>query len=509
MNRDREELRLILTKPGMSNRAIARQVARSPNTIKTHRAVLTELGLNWEQINQLDDHQIRALLTSPRGKEIGKRDPDMLYTHSQMLEPDVTGQLVWEEYAMVEPSTAYGYSTFMEKYRTYKKSLGLAMRQVYKAGQFTFVDYAGRGIPYQPPGKPAQMSQVFVGVLGASKYTFAYASESQKIPDWIDAHNQMYRFFGGVTEITVPDNLKSAVIKSGPDPELNRSYQEMAAHYGTVIVPARVRHPQDKALAEIGVQMVTRWIIAKLRKRRFTSIREINDAIAALLTELNNKPLQKLPWSRRELFEQVERTHLLPLPATTFEPSSAWVAMQTVKADYHVFVDKHYYSVPYQLVGLKVEARITHTTVEIFCAGKRVAGHVRSDVVGGTTTLPEHQPEAHRRYAEQTPEFFREWAVGVGEATQRFVEHQLTRTRNPLPGIRVCSSVKNLSRNFGTDRLEAACAYAERIGSLTLTSLRSILRRNLDSIQEPSLTVQGQLPLHPNVRGPGYYAQEG
>lgn len=269
MNVDREEMRLILTKQSMSNRAIGKCVGRSPNTVKKDRAILVELNLDWEQFQKLDDNQIRALLRKPRGKASGKREPDMLYTHSQMLEPDVTGQLLWEEYAMDDPSSAYGYSSFMHQYRKYKKSLGLAMRQTHKAGEVVFVDFAGRGIPYHPPGKPEQVAEIFVGVLGASKLTFAWACESQKLPDWLDAHNRMYWFFGGVPQLTEPDNLRSAVIKSGPEPTINRSYQEMAAHYGTVIVPARVKRPQDKSLAEIGVQMVTRWITVKLRKRRF------------------------------------------------------------------------------------------------------------------------------------------------------------------------------------------------------------------------------------------------
>lgn len=507
MNTEREELRLIL-ETNFSNRAIARYVGRSPNTVKKHRAIVVELNLDWSEVGELDDNHIKALLMQPRGHESGKREVDMAYVHSQMLEPDVTLQLLWEEYALSDPSTAYCYSTFTERYREYTKTLGLSMRQTYKAGQVAFVDYAGRRIPYELPGKAKKMAEVFVGVLGASKLIFAYATESQKVPDWIDAHNRMYFYFGGVTQLTVPDNLKSAVIKPGSEPQLNRSYLEMAAHYRTVIAPARVRRPQDKSLAEIGVQIVTRWITAKLRKRYFFSLQEINDAIADLLEEINRKPFKKLPGTRRELFEQVEKPHLMPLPGSTYEPTSEWVTAQTVKSDYHVYVDKHYYSVPYQLVGSKVEARTTHNTVELFCAGKRVAAHVRSDVIGGTTTLPAHQPVAHRRYAEQTPDYFRTWAAEIGEATVRFVEYHLTRTPHPAPGIRVCASLMNLCGKHGAERLEAACARAIRIGSLTLKSLRSILRRKLDAIQEPSLTVQGQLPLHQNIRGEAYYAQE-
>ena len=423
--------------------------------------------------------------------------------------PDVTMQMLWEEYRMDNPEDAYGYSSFTEQYRKYVVNLDLSMRQIHRAGETVFVDFAGRRIPYQPPGEDEQYAEIFVGVLGCSKLTFAHACASQKIPDWVDAHNRMYHFFGGVPVITVPDNLKSAVTVPGAEPILNRTYKEMASHYGTVIVPARVRSPQDKSLAEIGVQIVTRWITAYLRHHKFFSLQEINDAIADRLVLLNERPFKKLPGCRRERFELLDKPRLMLLPASIYEPTAVWTSTQKVKSDYHVHVDRHYYSVPFQLVGSSVEARTTHKTVEIFSLGKRVATHARSHVTGGHTTLPEHQPVAHRKYAEQTPEHFRAWASEVGEFTTGFVEHQLNRTPHWLPGIRVCSSLVKLSKEYGANRVEAACERANLIGSLTLKSVKSILRRNLDAIDERGIPVQGQLPLHYNVRGPRYYAQEG
>ena len=508
MNYYREILRMILA-TNLSNRAIGRLIGCCANTVKKYRAIILAKGFDWDELNNLDDNTIKTLLKAHRGHDSGKREPDMSYVHSQMLLPDTTLQGEWEEYCLDDNASAYSYSTFTERYRSYLKSLGLSMRQTHKAGEAVFVDFAGRGIPYQPIDRPEQMAQIFVGVLGASKYTFGYACESQKLEDVIDAHNKMFFFFGGVSQLTVPDNMKTAVTTPGPEPRLNRTYLDMARHYGTVVAPARVRHPQDKSLAEIGVQMFTRWITVKLRNRRFFSLQEINEAIAELLELLNRKPFQKLPGCRREVFESIEKPHLMSLPVTVYEPSSVWSAQQTVKSDYHVYVEKHHYSVPYQLVGSKVEARITRKTVEVFCAGKRVVTHIKSELIGGTTTLSEHQPEAHRRYAEQSPEYFRAWAAGIGEATERFVEYQLTRTPHPLPGIRVCSSVKKLARSYGDERLEAACERAGCIGSLTLKSLRSILRRNLDRVRDSNLTVQGQLPFHHNVRGAHYYSQEG
>ncbi|MDJ0805997.1 MAG: IS21 family transposase [Gammaproteobacteria bacterium] len=508
MNVFRESLRLILTTP-LCNSQIGELVSRSPNTIKRYRAIAEEKQIEWDKIQEMDDRSIMALLNKYCGYNSKKRLPDWSYIHSQKLMADVSLQLLWEDYCLDGPEDAYGYSSFTEHYREFVSKLDLSMRQTHQAGKVTFVDFAGRRIPYYPPGKPKKLAEVFVGVLGSSKYTFAHACDSQKLHDWIDAHNRMFMFFGGVTETVIPDNLKSAVTQPGAEPKLNRTYREMAVHYGTVIVPARVRRPQDKSHAEIGVQIVTRWIIAALRHRKFFSLQEINEEIAKRLVLLNERPFKKLPGCRRDLFERIEKPQLMLLPETIFEPTALWTAEQKVHSDYHVHVDRHYYSVPHQLVGSKVEARKTHDTVEIFCLGKRVAIHARSDVAGGHTTLPEHQPIAHRKYAEQTPEYFQDWAEKIGDFTTAFVEHQLSRTPYNLPGIRVCSCLMKLGKEYGTQRLEAACERAQQIGSLTLKSVKSILRRNLDGVNDPRIPVQGQLPLHYNVRGPRYYSQEG
>lgn len=506
MNAYRESVRLILT-TNLCNGRIATILKCSPHTIKKRRLRLMDQQLTWDKIEPLDDLSIQNLLIKQPVGLPRKREPDWLYVHSQMQLPDVTMQLLWEEYCLDDPSNAYGYSSFTEHYRKYISKLDLSMRQSHKAGEAVYVDYAGRRISYQPIGEPEQYAEIFVGVMGCSKYTFAIATASQKVPDWIDAHNKMYQFLGGVPPLTVPDNLKSAVINAGPEPRLNRTYREMAIHYRSVIAPARVRKPQDKSLGEIGVRIVTIWITVALRHRKFFSIQEINDEIAIRLKQLNNKSFKKLPGSRQELFDRLDKPRLLPLPDTYYEPSSQWVSKQKVRADYHVVVDQHYYSVPHQLVSSTVEARTTHKTVEIFCLGKRITTHLRSYVKGQSTTLAEHQPKSHRKYAEQTPDFFISWAKDIGEATLQFVDYQLTRTPHYLPGVRVCSSLTKLGKQYGAKRLELACDRAGRIGSLTLKSVKSILQRNLDSLEGQEPPVQGQLPLHTNVRGPEYYAE--
>lgn len=507
MNKYRESVRLIST-TNLKNAAIAKSVGFSPNTIKKQRKLLMDIGRPWHELKVMDDLEIQSLLVKTPIGQPRKPEPDWLYIHSQKQMRDVTLQLLFREYRKQFPEDGYEYSSFTERYRKFVSKLDLSMRQTHLAGEKTFVDFAGRRIPYQRPGEPEKYAEIFVAVLGCSKLTFVVACESQKVPEWIDAHNKMLIFFGGVTYVIVPDNLKSAVIKAGPEPKINRTYLEWAVHNGTVIAPAGVGRPQDKSHAEIGVQIANRWIMAPLRHRKFFSIEEINAAIAEQLKVINNKPFKKLPGSRQELFDRLDKPKLLPLPAETFEPTSEWVSKQKVRSDYHIVVDLHHYSVPYQLVGSTIEVRITSKSVEVFCNGKRVATHIRSYEKGGSTTLTEHQPKAHRKYAEQTPDYFINWAKEIGEATSRFVEYQLNRTPHYLPGVRVCSSLIRLGKQYGSDRLELACERAGRIGSLTLKSVKSILRHNLDALEELESPVQGQLPLHQNVRGPSYYAQE-
>lgn len=442
MNKHREALRHILT-TDRNNHQISKLLRRSHHTIKRYRTIASSNSLTWSDVSKLDDRQIKDLLTKPASYKSQKRQPDWSYILSQMKMPNVTLMLLWQEYCLDNPNDAFSYSAFSKYYRRYLTKVDISMRQTHRAGESVFVDFSGKRIAYFKPDGKEIFAEVFVGVLGASRYTFAWACESQKLPDWLDAHNKMFHFFGGVSKTIVPDNLKSAVTRPGSEPKLNVSYQELAIHYGTVIAPARVARPQDKSHGEIGVQIVTRWITASLRHRKFFSLQEINDEIAKRLIKLNERPFKKLPGCRQELFEQLDKPHLNPLPINIYEPSARWVSKQKVTSDYHIPIEHHYYSVPYQLVGLTVEARVTHKTVELFCNGKRVASHVRSNDQGGSTTLSEHQPVSHRKYAEQTPDYFKQWAQTIGEATVSFVEYQFNRVHHYLPGLRVCSSLKS------------------------------------------------------------------
>lgn len=294
--------------------------------------------------------------------------------------------------------------------------------------------------------------------------------------------------------------------KPGIDPVINRTYLEMGRYYDVIIVPARVRRPRDKAKVEVAVLIVTRWILAKLRKMTFFSVEDINAAIAELLWQLNERPFKKLPGCRRSRFEQLDKPMLKPLPGMPFEYAE-WVSKQRVGKDYHVFVKGHYYSVPHEIVGEYVEARVTKNIVEILFKGKVITSHLRSYVEGGDTTLPAHQPASHRAYADLTPDKLKDWAHRIGPASLAAVQYQFESRPHAVLGLKPCASLKKLAKEYGQKRFEAACRRGQKIGSLTVTSIRSILRHNLDDDLEQDTRVQIPLPLHDNIRGASYYEQ--
>ncbi len=397
----------------MSNRALGRIFKVSPNTVKRYRAFYIKSSLNLFQLEQLDDAQIEAKINIKRGRIESKRVPDWGYIHKEMQHKHMTLQLLWEDYCIENPGNAYSYSQFTYYYRKYVRKLDLTMRQTHRAGEMVYVDYAGQTLSFKDVITGIRHKvQIFVGVLGCSNYTFAYAVLTQSIRDWIDAHNNMYYFFGGIPQIVVPDNLKAGVSlpgSHGQDPILNRVYLEQSKYYRIFIIPARVRRPQDKSKAELGVLFVSRWILPILRRRQFFSIDEINKAISELLIKLNKRPFKQLPGCRYSRFEELDKPLLKPLPPTPFEYAD-WIGQRKVGPDYHLQVDKHFYSIPHELVGEKVETRTTKNIVEFIFKGKRVASHVRNFENGGHTTLSAHQPKAHREYANQKPEKLIEWA---------------------------------------------------------------------------------------------------
>lgn len=411
--------------------------------------------------------------------------------------------LLWQEYKEREPS-GYQYSQFCDLLRRWQGKLDLSMRQEHRAGEKVFVDYCGQTLPIiDSTTGEIREAQVFVAVMGASNYTYAEATWSQSLADWTGSHVRTFVYFGAVPHCIVPDNLLSGVTKTCRyEPGINATYQEMATHYCTAVVPARVRKPRDKPKVEAGVQFVQRFILAGLRHRTFFSLAETNDAIKERLESLNNRPFRKLPGTRKSRFEELDRPAMLPLPEFPYQYAQWKVAR--VHIDYHVDVEGHFYSVPYRLVREQVEVRYTSATVECFHKGNRIASHPRSIAKGKHTTNPEHMPTSHREYAEWTPERLVSWAAQSGKSTAAVVESILSRKAYAEHGFRSCMGIISLGKRFGKERLEAACERAMFIKGVSYTSIKSILNNNLDQKPLPKqlelLTVA-----HDNIRGTDYY----
>jgi transposase len=415
----------------------------------------------------------------------------------------VTLQLLWEEHRAVHPD-GYGYSRFCELYRSWEARLSPTMRQNHVAGERMFVDYAGTTLTVIDASTgEARTAQLFVAVLGASNYTYAEATWTQGLADWIGAHTRSFAFFGGVTTMVVSDNLRSGITKACfYEPQVNRTYAEMAAHYGTAIIPARPYRPRDKAKVEVAVQIATRFVIAKLRNRQFFALSDLNTAILELVEQINDRVSRHLGASRRALFEEIERSTLKSLPAEPYV-FAEWKQCR-VGLDYHVEIEKHYYSVPHQLLREKVWARITARTIEIFHCGKRVAAHVRSSSNRKHTTVREHMPSSHQRYADWTPERLRRQAGAIGRHTAALVEIILRERAHPEQGFRACVGIVRLAKSYGHERLEAACSRALEIGARSYSSVNSILKNNLDR-RRPVMPADGPAIAHDNIRGPTYF----
>lgn len=504
MRRIKELLRLAAA--GQSQRQIAEALGVARSTVAQYLKRAERAGISWPVPVQWDDAAVeRALFPPPPALPAATRGlPDFADVHRELKRKSVTLFLLWEEYKAAHPD-GFQYSWFCQHYRAWAGKVDLVMRQSHRAGETLFVDYAGHTVPIVDPATgEIREAQVFVAVLGASNYTYAEATWTQGLPDWIGSHQRAFSFYGGVTEIVVPDNLKSGVTRAHRyEPDVNPTYADMAAHYGVAILPTRVRKPQDKAKVEVGVQVVERWILARLRNRTFFSLDELNRAIAECLPRLNERPFKKLPGCRRELFEQLDRPVLKSLPAQRYV-FATWKKAR-VNIDYHIELERHYYSVPYQLVRTEVEARMSAHTVEVFHRSKRVASHRRSNRQAGHTTVTAHMPRAHQQYAEWTPRRLVQWAQKTGPATGQLIGHILERRRHPQQGFRSCLGILRLGKSYGDTRLEAACRRALVIGSASYKSIESILKHKLDQQPLPEPAQKPLLIEHDNVRGPKYY----
>ena len=507
MRKIKEVLRL-KNEHSLSKNQIAKSCKISRSTVKEYLQRAKNAGLSWPLDSSLDDAALEARLFpvhTPPPASAERSMPPMERLFRELRRKSVTLQLLWFEYKEANPD-GYQYSQFCNRYRQWRQRLDVTLRQEHRAGEKLFVDYAGQTVPVIDPATgEVTEAAVFIAALGASSYTFAEASPSQELPFWILSHVRAFEFLGGVPEILVPDNLKAGVTNPCRyEPDINPTYQELAEHYGTVVIPARVRRPKDKAKAESAVFLAERRILAALRNHTFFSLDELNRAIAAQLGPLNNRPFQKLDTTRRELFETIDKPALKPLPPTSYELAQ-WKKAR-VNIDYHIELDRHYYSVPYQLAKQQVDVRFTVTTVEVLFKNKRVASHQRSYRKGGFTSLPEHMPKAHQKHLEWTPSRVARWAEKTGPCTQELVTRIMESRPHPEQGFRSCLGIMRLGKHYTPERLERACARALTIKALSFKSVQSILKKGLDR-QDLLLEQTEYQPTlnHTNLRGQKYY----
>lgn len=492
----------------LSHRQIALSTGVSKGAVQKYLCLFEATGLPWPLPEGLEDSALAEKLC-PRvgGGAIKYTLPDYPDISQALKEHGVTLALLWEEYVEAYGLLALRYSAYCERYRGWSKKQATVMRQVHKAGEKAFVDYSGVLLPiHDARTGEVRDAEIFVMVMGASNYTFAEATWTQRLPDWIASHMRAYRFFGGVPTLTIPDNLKSGVKAADRyEPLLNETYEEMAAHYGTAVLPARPYKPRDKAKVEAGVQLVQRWILARLRKRTFFSLAEANKAIAELLGDLNNRRFKKMKeHSRLSLFVSLDKPALRPLPADDY------VFMESLKArvhmDYHLEVDHHLYSVPYTLVKQQLDVRLGARVVDFLLHGKKVASHPRSFRKHGRSTITAHMPLSHQKHLEWTPGRFLSWGNQVGPRTRDVVRHLLEDRPHPEHGYRSCLGLLSLSKKYTPARLEAACERALGLQSPNYRSVKSILVTGLDR-QGPPRREEELFTIadHGNVRGPHYY----
>ena len=479
---------------------IAATLKISKGVVAKYVALATAAGLDWDTVQGWSEQQLSTALQPRSAASLPVVVPDWGRIHRELDRKGVTLMLLWQEYVEANPQArTWRYTQFCEHYKAFAATLKRSMRQHRRAGEKMFIDYAGSTVALTDGAR----AQVFVSAMAASSCVFACATPTQRLDDWIEGMVRALHFYGGVPALVVPDNA-TAVIASADryEPRANDTVQDFARYYGTSVLPARPRAPKDKATAESSVQVVGRWVLARLRHHRFDTVAQVDAAIAGLLPSVNDRPFQKLPGSRASVFAELDAPALMPLPPQPYELAR----FKTVKVhiDYHIEVDGHRYSVPHALVGQVLEARLTRHGVELLLRGQRVAAHVRSDRRGGYTTVEAHMPAAHRAQLQWTPQRLIEWGQQIGMACGELITRLLQTYKHPEHGYRSCLGLLSLSRRYGKERLEAACERALALGTVRYRHVRDLLANNRDLVAQEA-PAEWTSPAHANVRGPDYY----
>ena len=504
MRKVREVLRLkhVL---GLSYRKISEATGVGKTQVAEYARRAEAAGIRWPVPEGTGDVELeRRLFPVASGGERGRPAIDWPKIQNELKRRGVTLLLLWQEY-LADLPTGYSYTRFCELHKIWRQTVSATMRQTHLAGEKLFVDWAGDTIGVIDPATgEAHRARIFVAALGASNYTYAEARWTETLPDWIGAHVNALAAIGGVPQALVPDNLKAGITKpSRYEPGINRTYQDFADHYDCVVLPTRIVRPRDKAKVEVAVQIVERFVLAKLRNQTFFSLAELNTAIRDCVAAINAKVMRRVGKSRVELLEALERPALKALPIEPYAYAT-WKRAR-VAPDYHIEIADHFYSVPSKLIREIVEARITSATIEIFHKGQRIASHAFSAVRNRHTTTTEHMPSAHRRYAEWTPARMMDAAAEVGPATVALFEVIMKGKPHPEQGFRSCLGVMSLVKSYGPARVEAACRRGNHVGSTTYGSIASILKHGLDKAFAQEAPPDAPPILHGNIRGPDYY----
>ena len=496
----------------LSHRDIADSLSISASSVSKYILLFQNSTLSWPLSKDISNTQMHELLFKPINENnklpsevTNYASIDCDYIHKELKRKSVTLRLLWEEYK-TNIDNAYSRSQFCAIYKSWSKSRNISMRQQHKAGDKLFIDYSGQTmlIIDKDTGE-ARKAEIFLAVLGASTYIFAEATWTQSSADWISSHIRAFEHFAGVPRLLVPDNLRSAITKACKyEPKENASYAELARHYDTAILPARPRKPKDKSKVEGSVLHVERRILAKLRNMSFFSLHELNEQISKNLKEINEEPFQKIPnQSRSSLFLELDKPALKALPQNKFE----FVELEDAKVhiDYHVETHGYYYSVPYQLIGKVVDLRIKPTTIEIFHDGKIVATHIRGYKRGGFSTISEHMPERHKHHEGWNPDRFLNWALTIGSETVKMVQHIIAKKKHQEQSYRSCLGLLSLSKKFNNNRLEAACALANKVCSYNYHTVITILKNGTDQLPPNPEQEDEKITNHENIRGPEYF----